>query len=75
MTKKATSKRNYKTINDELIAIVEWFDGNDLDLDEALQKFEAGIKLSNELQNYLRGAENTVEVLRHKFGQVANSNL
>lgn len=60
---------NFKKQLNELEAIVEWFEREDVDLDEALGKFERGIKLAAELKKYLSEMENKVEVIKKRFAQ------
>lgn len=51
---------------DELIA---WFDRDDFDLDEALKKFDEGVKLTEQIQERLSKLENKITVLRERFGE------
>lgn len=53
----------------ELDELVAWFDQPDIDLDEALQKFEQGIKLTEEIKKRLAEAENKINVLKQRFDQ------
>lgn len=65
-----SSPKNELTISsqlqqlDELIA---WFDQNDFDLDEALKKFDEGVKLTEQLEQRLNKLENKITVLKQKF--------
>lgn len=49
---------------DELIA---WFDQDDFDLDEALAKFDEGIKLTEALEGRLSELDNKITVLKERF--------
>lgn len=51
----------------ELEAIVNWFESGQVDLDEALPKFERGMELAAKLKKHLDGFENKVEVIKKKF--------
>lgn len=51
----------------ELDQILEWFDTADIDLDEAMQKFEQGTKLAEDIKNDIANLENKVEVIKHKI--------
>lgn len=51
---------------DELIA---WFDQPDIDLDEALKKFDQGVKLTEEIKKQLNEVENKITVLKQRFDQ------
>ncbi len=47
----------------DLESLVEDLEQGDLPLDDAMKKFEAGIKLTRECQSALRDAEQKVQVL------------
>ena len=49
---------------DELLA---WFDQPDLDLDQALDKFDEGVKLTEEIKERLATFENKVTILKKRF--------
>lgn len=51
----------------ELDEIVDWFDQDDIDLNEALKKFERGMELSEQLRKQLGEAKNKVETIKKKF--------
>lgn len=55
----------------ELEAIVEWFEAGEVDLNQALPKFERGMELAQRLKQYLEKVENKVEVIKKKFDQPA----
>jgi exodeoxyribonuclease VII small subunit len=51
---------------EQLEALVERLEGGDLSLDEALQEFERGVKLTRQCQTALKAAEQKVEILLKK---------
>ncbi|HBW74160.1 MAG: exodeoxyribonuclease VII small subunit [Candidatus Magasanikbacteria bacterium GW2011_GWA2_45_39] len=51
----------------ELEAITEWFEKEDLDLEEGLKKFERGLELASSLKEYLGKVENKVKEIKAKF--------
>lgn len=55
----------------ELDVLLAWFDKPDLDLDEALQKFDEGVKLVEGIKKQLGTLENKITVLKQKFDQNA----
>jgi exodeoxyribonuclease VII small subunit len=70
------SKQNNNDINfgksiAELEEIVAWFESDEVDLDNALQRFERGMELAGQLKNHLQGIENKVEVIKRKFDSSA----
>ncbi|HKX24564.1 MAG TPA: exodeoxyribonuclease VII small subunit [Candidatus Saccharimonadales bacterium] len=65
-------KKNDTPLNDqlrELDELIAWFDRDDFDLDEALKKFDDGIKLTEQIEERLSKLENKITVLREKFGE------
>jgi len=56
--------KNYKTLKAELDEVLAWFDGDDLDVDAAIAKYEHALKLTKELEEYLKIAENTIKKLQ-----------
>ena len=55
----------------ELDDLLSWFDQPDLDLDQALQKFDHGVKLTEAIKARLQTFENKVTVLKKRFDQEA----
>ena len=53
----------------ELDAVLAWFDRPDIDLDEALQKFDQGVKLAESAKAKLLHLENKISVLKQRFDQ------
>lgn len=67
-----SNAKNDKPLNDqlrELDELIAWFDQDDFDLDEALKKFDEGIKLTEDIEERLKKLENKITVLREKFGE------
>lgn len=52
----------------ELESIVEALEGGDLALDEAMKKFERGVRLTRDCQDALVSAEQKVSVLLEQAG-------
>lgn len=51
----------------ELEAITAWFESPDIDLDEALGKFERGMELASGLKKQLGEVENKIEKIKKSF--------
>jgi exodeoxyribonuclease VII small subunit len=49
--------------------IVGWFDGGDIDVEQAISKYEAGAKLAAEIKRQLESEQNRIEVLAQKFDE------
>lgn len=53
----------------ELDALLAWFDQPDIDLEEALKKFDQGVALTHSIKDRLRVFENKITVLQQRFDQ------
>jgi exodeoxyribonuclease VII small subunit len=51
----------------ELEDITKWFESSEVDLDQALVKFERGMELAGELKTRLQTVENRIEQIKQKF--------
>lgn len=63
---KAKSGKNYQELSDELAKIIEWFESDKVNLDEAVVKYEQALALITEIEKYLKTAENKVKKLSSK---------
>lgn len=52
---------------DELIA---WFDSDDFELEQALDKFKEAEKLAQEIERDLMSLKNNIEVVKARFDEV-----
>ena len=62
-------KNSFAKSFEDLEKIVARFEEGKIDLDEALEEFERGLKLVQELKGRLKDVENKVVVLKKKFGE------
>jgi exodeoxyribonuclease VII small subunit len=67
MTAPQNSSSDFTQKLKELEAITEWFESGDVDLNQALEKFERGMELTEELKRQLKDVENRVQKIRAKF--------
>lgn len=58
---------NFKQQLDELEKIVEWFESGEVDVDQALKKFQRGMEIVSSLEKWLDDAENTVQEITRAF--------
>lgn len=58
MVKSKNNSFNFKAAFEELEQIDRWFQGENVAIDEALQKFKRGMELVNEAKKHLKEAEN-----------------
>jgi exodeoxyribonuclease VII small subunit len=65
----ATTKQSYKDLSAKLNAIIEWFEGDQVNLDEAVAKYEEANKLIEQMEDYLKTAENKVKKISAQFNQ------
>lgn len=66
----ATKKLTFAEAFAELEAITEWFETQNVDLDEGVKKFERGLELAKMLKEKLSDVENTVITLKKKFADL-----
>ncbi len=52
---------------EELEAITEWFETEEVDLDQGLKKFERGLELASVCKKKLSEVENKVSEIKKKF--------
>ena len=55
----------------DLEAIVAWFEQDDIEIEEAIAKFEEGSKLAEDIKQKLEGLENKITVLKQRFDDAA----
>ena len=70
MPAKKSSTPDFETAMQELEQVVESMENDQLTLDESLQKFERGVELSRICQENLKRAEQKVEQLVKKHGEL-----
>jgi len=68
MAKKKTSGFDFENALEELEELVTSMEEGELSLEESLQAFEKGIKLTRECQTALKQAEQKVQVLINENG-------
>lgn len=67
------STKNNPTVQeqiDELNTLMEWFEQEDIDVEQALKKFEEADKLAQAIEKRLVTLENDVTVLKQRFDEV-----
>jgi exodeoxyribonuclease VII small subunit len=60
---------NYQALKVELESVMAKLQAEDLDVDEALSLYERGLELVQQLENYLKTAENSVQELKARFNK------
>jgi exodeoxyribonuclease VII small subunit len=51
---------------EQLEQIMAWFESGDIDIDEAVKKYEEATKLLEQMENYLKTAENKIKKITIK---------
>ena len=64
MAKQSSKEFNFKKAFVELEEISTWFQNPDIDLDEALKKYQHGLALIKEAQTHLKQTENTFQKIK-----------
>lgn len=57
-------KKTYHDIKRELQDILEWFEQDDLDVDQAIEKHAEAEKLINQLRSYLEVTEQKIKKIK-----------
>lgn len=53
--------KNYSQLSAELNEILEWFESGEVDIDNAISKYQQAVKLIAEMEAYLKTAENKIK--------------
>jgi len=70
MTVKKNDKIDFGKSFEELEGIIEWFESEEVDLDEGIKKFERGLELAKTCKERLKEVENKVNEIKVKFGEI-----
>ncbi len=60
-------KFNFKKAYEKIEEINEWFQGEDIDLDQALEKYKEGMELIEKCRERLKQTENKFEDIKSKY--------
>ncbi len=66
---------NFEESMENLEKIVEELEKGDLNLDDSIKKFEEGMKISKQCNEYLENAEKKITVLINENGNVKEEEL
>lgn len=59
-------KKTYQQMNEELNVLMAWFESEQVDLDQAVAKYEKVTALIAEMENYLKSTENKIKKIAAK---------
>jgi exodeoxyribonuclease VII small subunit len=62
----STSGKSYREMAEQLEQIMAWFESGDIDIDEAVKKYEEATKLLEQMEKYLKTAENKIKKITTK---------
>ncbi|MCX6727976.1 MAG: exodeoxyribonuclease VII small subunit [Candidatus Saccharibacteria bacterium] len=63
MTATKKDQKTFSERKEELNTALAWFEGDNIDIDEAIVRYKHAIKLVTELEEYLEKAENEIKKL------------
>ena len=61
------SAKTYRQMNEQLAEIMAWFEGEQVDLDQAVAKYEQAMKLLAQMETYLKTAKTKIKKISAKF--------
>lgn len=61
------AKKSYRQLNEELAEIMAWFESEQVDLDQAVAKYEQAVALITQMEEYLRLSQNKIKKIAAKF--------
>jgi exodeoxyribonuclease VII small subunit len=64
---KTADEINYRELSSELDTIVAQLEDSDIDVDEALKRYERGMEIVDKLEAYLKTAQNEVKKIKARF--------
>jgi exodeoxyribonuclease VII small subunit len=64
---KVKPTKTYQQLSDEFAGLAAWFEGDQVNLDEAVAKYEQAMKLLAQMEDYLKSAQNKVKKISAKF--------
>ena len=67
MPAKKPQSASYQEMLRQLDDLLAWFQADDVDLDEAIGKYEQGMDLVAQLELHLKKSENKIEKIKQRF--------
>lgn len=61
--------KTVKQLQEELDAVITWFQSDDVDIDQAEDKYNQGLEIAVELKKRLEKTENAITKLKAKFDE------
>lgn len=60
----ADTKKSYKQLSQELDELLAWFDSGEIDVEQALEKYQQALKVLKHMGTKLKAAENKVKKIK-----------
>ena len=60
-----SSSKSLKQLIAEFDEIAAWFDGDDIDIEEAITKFEQASKLADQIKKQLSETKNKIKIIKN----------
>lgn len=67
MSKQSKDEQSIQVLMTQLDELVAWFNQDNLDIEEALAKYEETVKLADTIKNRLSEVDNKITVLKQRF--------
>jgi exodeoxyribonuclease VII small subunit len=64
---KQNPTKTYQQMANQLAGLIEWFESDQVNLDEAVVKYQQAMDLLKEMEEYLKTAENKIKKISLKF--------
>ena len=68
MMAKTKPTKTYQSMAEELNGLIEWFESDQVSLDEAVGRYEQAMRLLKEMEEFLKTTENKVKKIALQFG-------
>lgn len=67
MIKNSQVKKSYAELNDKLGDIIGWFESSEINIDEALPKYEEAMKIIEQMEDQLKTMQNKIKKINARF--------
>lgn len=69
MAEPKKARKSYAQLNNELESIIDWFESSEINIDEALPKYEKAMELIGDMERSLKDAENKIKKINARYRQ------
>jgi exodeoxyribonuclease VII small subunit len=61
--------KTYQQMAEQLAELIDWFESDKVNLDEAVTKYAQAMELLEQMENHLKTAENKIKKISAKFDE------